>query len=53
MNRSIEPERRPVDHHRPVRLVVGADVLEVEPLCRQVVVELHGAELPLAADAVA
>ena len=52
MNRSIDAERGAVDHHRPVRLVVRADVLQLEPL-RQVVVELHGAELPLAADAVA
>ena len=45
-------ERGAVDHHRPVRLVVGAGVFEPEPL-GQDVVELHGAELPLAADAVA
>jgi hypothetical protein len=42
-------ERRTVDHHRPVRLVVGAGVAQVEPL-GQVVVHLHRAELPLAAD---
>ena len=42
-------ERRTVDHHRAVRLVVGADVAQVEA-DRQVVVDLHGAELPLAAD---
>ena len=41
-----------MDHDRPVRLVVGADVREVEPL-RQVVVDLDGAELPLATDDVA
>ena len=52
MKRSIEPNGRPVDHHRAMRLVVGADVFQVEAL-RQVVVELHGAELPFAADAVA
>ena len=45
-------ERGAVDHHRPVRLVVGAGVLQPEPL-GQDVIELHGAELPFPADAVA
>jgi hypothetical protein len=45
-------EGRAVDHHRPVRLVVGAVVGEVEAL-GQVEVHLHGAELPFAADDVA
>src|SRR5205807_8038323 len=40
-----------VDHHRPVLLVVLADVAQVESL-RRVVVELDGPELPLASDAV-
>ena len=42
-------EGRAVNHHRAVRLVVGADVFEAEAL-GQVVVDLHGAELPFAAD---
>ena len=47
------PQRRPVDHHRLVAGVVGADVLAVEALgTREVVVELDGAELPLAAEGV-
>ena len=41
-----------MDHDRPMRLVVGPDVFEPEAL-GQVVIELHGAELPFAADAVA
>ena len=45
-------ERGAVDHHGAVRVIVSADVFQLEPL-GQVVVELHGAELPLAADAVA
>ena len=49
MKRSMRAERRAVDHHRAVRLVVGADVVEVEAL-GELVVDLHGAELPLAAD---
>src|SRR5690606_24691842 len=40
-----------VDDHRAVRLVVGADVLQAKTL-REDVVDLHGAELPLAADEV-
>ena len=44
-------EDRPVDHHRPVLGVVGADVLQVEPL-RHLVVELDRRALPLAADRV-
>ena len=39
-------ERGAVDHHRPVRLVVGPGVFQAEPL-GQDVVELDGAELPL------
>ena len=39
-------------HHRPVRRVVRADVFEAEPL-RQVIIHLHGPELPFAPDAVA
>ena len=42
-------ERRAVDHHGNVRLVVGADIAEAEA-DRQIVVHLHGAELPFAAD---
>ena len=45
------PEDGAVDHHRAVLGVVGADVLELEPL-RHRVVDLHGAELPRAADRV-
>src|SRR5438445_5322676 len=41
-----------VNHHRPVRAVIGADVFQVKEL-GQVVVKLHGAELPLTADAIA
>jgi len=41
-----------MDHHRPVRVVVGADVFQAEPL-RQDVIELDRAELPLTAQAVA
>jgi hypothetical protein len=44
-------ERRAVDHHRAVR-ALSPDVLQLEPF-RQVVVELHGAQLPLPAEAVA
>ena len=44
-------EQRPVDHHRPVALVVGADVLELEAL-RELEVELDGRHLPRAADGV-
>ena len=40
---------RAVNHDRAVGLVVGADVGEVEAY-GQVVVDLHGAELPFAAD---
>ena len=45
-------EQRAVDHHRPVALVVGADVLELEAL-RELEVELDGRELPRATDRVA
>ena len=45
-------EDRPVDHHRPVPLVVLAHVLHVEPL-GQAEVALHGRELPQPADRVA
>ena len=44
-------QQRAVDHHRPVLGVVGARVGELEAL-GHVVVELHGAELPRAADRV-
>ena len=44
-------ENRPVDDHRPVLGVVGADVLQVEPL-RHLVVELNRRALPLPADRV-
>ena len=44
-------ENRPVDDHRPVLGVVGADVLQVEPL-RHLVVELDRGALPLPADGV-
>ena len=46
------PERGAMDHHRPVGGVVVADVLQLESF-GEVVVELDGAELPLAADRVA
>ena len=42
-------ERGAVDHDRSVPGVVGTDVFEIEAL-RQVVVDLHRPELPLAAD---
>ena len=45
------PEDRTVDHHRPVRPVVGPGVLEPEPL-RLLVVELDRGALPLPADGV-
>ena len=46
-------QRGPMDHHRPMGLVVGADVFQGEPFgAGQVVVELHGAQLPFAAQAV-
>ena len=45
-------ERCPVDHHRAVRPVVGTDVIEIETF-RQVVVQLHRAQLPFTSDAVA
>src|SRR5262245_20940354 len=45
------PKGSPVDHYRPVRLVVWADVFEPKPLGKQVV-ELDRAKLPLAADAI-
>jgi hypothetical protein len=41
-----------VDHNRAVRLVVGADVREVETF-RKVVVDRHGSGLALAGDDVA
>ncbi len=41
-----------MDHHRLVALVVGADVLQLEPL-REVEVVLDGRQLPAAADGVA
>ncbi len=41
-----------MDHHWPVRRVVRADIFQLEAL-RQVVIELHGSQLPLAADAIA
>ena len=41
-----------MDHHRPVRAIVGADIFQVEAF-GQVVIELHGAKLPFPADAVA
>src|SRR5438094_6340358 len=40
-----------VDHHWPMRAIVGADVFQLKAL-GQIVVELNGAELPLAADAI-
>ena len=46
------PERSPVNHDWSVRRVVVADVLQVEAF-GQVVVELHGPQLPLATDRVA
>ena len=52
MKRSTEPNKRPVDHDRPVALVVGADVLELEAL-RQLEVELHRRHLPGPPDGVA
>jgi hypothetical protein len=45
-------EQRAVDHHRPVALVVGADVFEPEAL-RELEVELDGRHLPGAPDGVA
>ena len=45
-------EQRAVDHDRPVPLVVGADVLDVEAL-RHLEVELDRRHLPRAADRVA
>ncbi len=42
-------ERGAVDHHGPMRLVVGAGVGKIESL-RQLVIDLHGAKLPFAAD---
>src|SRR3546814_5075456 len=42
-------ERRAMDHDRAVRLVVRADVAEIEPL-GELVVHLHRAELPLPAE---
>src|SRR5438552_7279070 len=45
-------ERRPVDHDGAVRVVVLTDIFELKPL-RQIVIKLHRAELPLAANAVA
>jgi len=43
-----------VNHDRLVRLIVGADVFQIEPLlARQVVIDLHGAQLPIAAQAIA
>ena len=44
-------EDGPMDDHRPMLGVVGADVLEVE-LLRQLVVELDRRALPLPADGV-
>src|SRR5579883_288570 len=41
-----------VDHDRPMRRVVLADVLQAKAL-GQVVIELHGAELPFSANAIA
>ena len=52
MNRSIEPNGARWIITGRCGCVVRADVLQLEAL-GQVVVELHGAELPLAADAVA
>ncbi len=46
------PEQRAVDHDRPVALVVGADVLQLEAL-RELEVELDRRHLPGAADGVA
>lgn len=43
---------RAVDHDRPVRFVVRPGVMQIETL-RQLEVDLHRAELPLAADHVA
>ena len=45
-------ERRAVNHDRTMRLIVRADVAEVESH-GEVVVNLHGAELPFSADDVA
>ena len=46
-------ERCAMDHHRPMRLVVGADVFQGEAFgAGQIVIELHRAQLPFAAEAV-
>src|SRR5262245_40602482 len=42
-------EWRAVDDHWPVRRVIRTDVTQVEPL-RQLIIHLHGPELPLPAD---
>src|SRR5262249_47234702 len=42
-------KRSPMDHHRSMRLIVWADVFELEAL-GQIVIKLHGAKLPFAAD---
>src|SRR3954468_11249995 len=42
-------ERRAVDHDRAMGLVVGADVAQIETL-GELVIHLHGAKLPFAAD---
>ena len=52
MKRSIEPNGARWIITGRCGVVVLADVLQAEAL-RQIVVELHGAELPFAADAVA
>src|SRR5207302_7003428 len=45
-------ERRPMDHHRTVRTIVWANVLQLKPL-RQVEIQLDGAKLPLSANTIA
>ena len=45
MNRSMEPSRAPVDHHRAVLLAVLAHVFQFKPL-RHLEVQLNGAALP-------
>src|SRR5271165_5265881 len=42
-------ERRPMDHHGPPRGIVRCDIGESEPL-GQVIIHLHGSELPLPPD---
>ena len=39
-------EGRAVDHHRAVRLVVGADVFQFEAVGQVVVPPVYGAQLP-------